>query len=68
MGFLNRHHDGGGTRYRMREKLFAIGEDFWIETEGGERAFKVEARRCDPRHVHPQGLRWRGPVQGPGES
>ena len=40
MGFLHRHHDV--TRYRMREKLFAIGEDFWIETEGGDRAFKVD--------------------------
>ena len=42
MGFLHRRHDAGVTRYRMREKLFAIGEDFWIETEGGERAFKVD--------------------------
>jgi uncharacterized protein YxjI len=42
MGFLRRHDDAGVTRYRMREKLFAIGEDFWIETEGGERAFKVD--------------------------
>ena len=28
----------------MREKLFAIGDDFWIETEGGERAFKVNGK------------------------
>jgi uncharacterized protein YxjI len=28
----------------MREKLFAIGDDFWIETEGGERAFKVDGK------------------------
>ena len=44
MGFLDRHHDHGGARYRMREKLFAIGDDFWIETEGGERAFKVDGK------------------------
>ena len=31
-------------RYRMREKMFAIGDDFWIETEGGERAFKVDGK------------------------
>ena len=42
VGFLHRHHDAGVIRYRMREKLFAIGEDFWIETEAGERAFKVD--------------------------
>jgi uncharacterized protein YxjI len=44
VGFLHRHHDSGMTRYRMREKLFAIGDDFWIETEGGERAFKVDGK------------------------
>ena len=28
----------------MREKVFAIGDDFWIETDGGERAFKVDGK------------------------
>jgi uncharacterized protein YxjI len=28
----------------MREKLFAIGEDFWIEDQAGERAFKVDGK------------------------
>jgi uncharacterized protein YxjI len=43
MGLLR--GDGlGGTRYRMREKLFAIGDDFWIETEDGRRAFKVDGK------------------------
>jgi uncharacterized protein YxjI len=28
----------------MREKLFAIGDDFWIENEAGERAFKVNGK------------------------
>ena len=44
MGFLHRHDDFGGTRYRMREKLFAIGDDYWIETDGGERVFKVNGK------------------------
>jgi uncharacterized protein YxjI len=44
MGFLHRHDDPGGIRYQMREKLFAIGDDFWVETEGGERAFKVDGK------------------------
>lgn len=44
MGLLRRHEDPGGTRYQMREKLLAIGDDFWIETEGGERVFKVNGK------------------------
>lgn len=44
MGFLHRHDEQAGTRYQMREKLFAIGDDFWVETEGGERTFKVDGK------------------------
>jgi uncharacterized protein YxjI len=28
----------------MREKLFAIGDDFWVENEAGDRAFKVDGK------------------------
>ena len=28
----------------MREKMFSIGDDFWIETDDGERAFKVDGK------------------------
>jgi uncharacterized protein YxjI len=28
----------------MREKLFAIGDDYWIETDSGGRAFKVNGK------------------------
>jgi uncharacterized protein YxjI len=28
----------------MQEKLFAIGDDFWVENEGGQRAFKVNGK------------------------
>ncbi len=44
MGLLNRHDEPAGTRYRMQEKLFAVGDDYWIETDGGERAFKVNGK------------------------
>jgi uncharacterized protein YxjI len=44
MPLLRRRRDDGGTKYRMREKLFAIGDDFWIEDEDGERAFKVDGK------------------------
>jgi uncharacterized protein YxjI len=43
MGLL-RNRGEQGTRYTMREKMFAIGDDFWIETDGGERAFKVDGK------------------------
>src|SRR5436305_15144260 len=44
MPLLRRNRGPGGTRYRMREKMFAIGDDFWIETADGERAFKVDGK------------------------
>jgi len=33
-----------GTRYKMREKLVAIGDDFYIEDGGGRRVFKVDGK------------------------
>jgi uncharacterized protein YxjI len=44
MALLRRNKDLGGTRYQMREKVFAIGDDFWIETEDGDRAYKVNGK------------------------
>ena len=44
MGLLRGRRDDGGTKYRMREKVFAIGDDFWIEDDAGERAFKVDGK------------------------
>jgi uncharacterized protein YxjI len=44
MGFLRGHDESGGTRYQMREKLFSIGDDSWIETEDGQKAFKVNGK------------------------
>lgn len=35
---------GNADRYRMREKLISIGDDFWIEDENGNRAFKVDGK------------------------
>jgi uncharacterized protein YxjI len=35
---------GDARRYRMREKLLSIGDDFWIEDEQGERVFKVDGK------------------------
>jgi uncharacterized protein YxjI len=44
MPLLRGRQDDDGTKYQMREKLFAIGDDYWIETDGGERAFKVNGK------------------------
>jgi uncharacterized protein YxjI len=44
MPLLRGRRDDGGTKYRMREKLFAIGDDFWIEDGDGERVFKVDGK------------------------
>src|SRR4051794_10600269 len=44
MGLLRRDRGPGGTRYRMREKMFAIGEDYWIDTEEGGHAFKIDGK------------------------
>jgi uncharacterized protein YxjI len=42
--FRGRRGDDGGTKYQMREKMFSIGDDYWIETDGGARAFKVDGK------------------------
>jgi uncharacterized protein YxjI len=42
MGLL-RNRGPDGTRYTMREKVFSLGDDFWIERDG-ERAFKVDGK------------------------
>jgi len=42
MGFRDRDLDG--PRFQMREKLIAIGDDFWIEDDAGHRIFKVNGK------------------------
>jgi uncharacterized protein YxjI len=45
MGFLrHRDDDPAGERFVMRERLLAIGDDFWIENDRGERAYKVDGK------------------------
>lgn len=46
LGHLRERLQGGAPRHRysMREKLLDIGDDFWIETADGERAFKVDGK------------------------
>lgn len=35
---------GGRTHYQMRQKMFSIGDDFWIENDRGERVYKVDGK------------------------
>ena len=35
---------GSATRYQMRQKLIAFGNDFYIENEAGQRVFKVDGK------------------------
>ena len=42
MGLL-RDRGPSGAVYTMREKMFAIGDDYWIEKDG-EKAFKVNGK------------------------
>ena len=32
------------TRYKIRQKLFSIGDDFWIENQDGQKVFKVDGK------------------------
>ena len=32
------------TRYKMRQKMFSLGQDFYIENEQGQKAFKVDGK------------------------
>ena len=40
----SRRDEERGTRCQMREKLFAVGDDFWVENDAGHRAFKVDGK------------------------
>jgi uncharacterized protein YxjI len=37
-----RQETAGGARYRMRQQLLSIGDDYWIEHDDGSRAFRVD--------------------------
>lgn len=35
---------GGPVHFQMREKMFSIGDDFWIENDRGEKVYKVDGK------------------------
>jgi uncharacterized protein YxjI len=45
MGLLRHRDDAAvGSRFQMRERMLSIGDDFWIETEDGRRAYHVDGK------------------------
>ena len=58
----------GEHQYKMREKLVSIGDDFWIEDNAGNRAFKVDGKALRVRNTLViQNAEGPGPLQDPGE-
>ena len=52
MGLLRgRKDEPAGRRFRMREKLLSIGDDFWIEDEDGNRAYRVDGKAARLRET-----------------
>lgn len=35
---------GSANRFKMKEKLFSFGDDFWIEDEHGRKAYKIDGK------------------------
>jgi uncharacterized protein YxjI len=44
MGLRDRHKGGAKQAFQMREKIFAIGDDYWIEDSSGQKAYKVDGK------------------------
>jgi uncharacterized protein YxjI len=42
---------GGKNRYQMRQKMVAIGDDFWIENDRGQKVFKVDGKALRVRQT-----------------
>jgi uncharacterized protein YxjI len=44
MGLFGKGNDDDGdhVRFQMKEKLFSLGDDYWIEDHDGHRAYKVD--------------------------
>ncbi len=55
MGLRDRIHerrdDDSTTHYQMRQKLVSIGDDYWIEDNHGNRAFKVDGKALRMRQT-----------------
>jgi len=43
--------NSGNTKYKMRERLISIGDDFFIENEDGDRVFRVDGKALRVRQT-----------------
>jgi uncharacterized protein YxjI len=45
-GGTRRQFGAGGDvlRYQMRQRVLALGDDFWVENDAGERVFRVDGK------------------------
>jgi len=50
-GLRGREEAGGAHRYKMRERLVSIGDDYWIEDHAGNKAFKVDGKALRVRNT-----------------
>ena len=48
---LGRPGGGGGNHYQMRQKMVAIGDDFWIENDHGQKVFKIDGKALRVRQT-----------------
>ena len=44
MGLRHRNRRKDGVKYRMREDLISIGDDYWIEDDSGAKAYRVDGK------------------------
>ena len=45
MGLLRkRHEDEHHVHYQMRQQLMSLGDDYWIEDDSGNKAFRVDGK------------------------
>lgn len=51
MGLLHRDDRPPARRFQMHEKLLSIGDDYWIEDEGGAKVFKVNGKVARVRNT-----------------
>jgi uncharacterized protein YxjI len=39
------------VHYRMRQQLVSIGDDYWVETDSGQRAYKIDGKALRLRNT-----------------
>ncbi|MFL6180739.1 MAG: LURP-one-related/scramblase family protein [Actinomycetes bacterium] len=51
MGLRDGRRGGPSRKFQMREKMFAVGDDYWIEDEQGQRVFRVNGKALRMRQT-----------------